>query len=76
MFLECLKNNSKILSDVIIMQFGKGVLLAEMLANMLARFTPTFICLQITYIRVMNSFVLSEEEGFLFILRYLSMKKY
>ena len=26
MFLECLKNNSKILSDVIIMQFGKGVL--------------------------------------------------
>ena len=27
MFLECLKNNSKILSDVIIMQFGKGVLL-------------------------------------------------
>ena len=27
MFLECLKNNSKILSDVIIMQFGKGVLI-------------------------------------------------
>ena len=27
MFLECLKNNSKILSDVIIMQFGKGVLM-------------------------------------------------
>ena len=26
MFLECLKNNSKILSDVISMQFGKGVL--------------------------------------------------
>ena len=26
MFLECLKNNSKILSDVIIMQFGKGLL--------------------------------------------------
>ena len=26
MFLECLKNNSKILSGVIIMQFGKGVL--------------------------------------------------
>ena len=26
MFLECLKNNSKILSDIIIMQFGKGVL--------------------------------------------------
>ena len=25
MFLECLKNNSKILGDVIIMQFGKGV---------------------------------------------------
>ena len=26
MFLECFKNNSKILSDVIIMQFGKGEL--------------------------------------------------
>ena len=26
MLLECLKNNSKILSDVLIMQFGKGVL--------------------------------------------------
>ena len=31
MFLEYLKNNSKILSDVIIMQFGKGVLIAYLL---------------------------------------------
>ena len=30
MFLECLKNNFKILSDVIIMQFGKGVLATSM----------------------------------------------
>ena len=44
MFLECLKNNSKILSDVIIMQFGKGVLLQVYFGSDFTKLKETVTC--------------------------------